>query len=63
MSKPNDFKIFFEDDGRKRVGELKISKNGLKFNGKADESAKLFFDKYLKEIVDEYIKEVLKKEE
>ena len=44
------------------IGKLDWSSGTLKFTGKADESAKVFFD-FLKEYVDKYIEAKLKKKE
>lgn len=48
--------VIFTKDG-KEVGKILIEKDGLKFIGNADKSAKVFFDYFLKPIVDSYIKE------
>ena len=51
------YNIIFSDETNAEIGKLEITKEGLKFTGKADESAKVFFDCCLKNLVDEYIKE------
>lgn len=50
-------------NGGSEVGRLEFTKEGMKFTGKADESAKVFFDNYLKGLVDDYIKDLLRKED
>ena len=51
------------DNENKEVGRLEFTKDGMKFTGNADESAKIFFDLFLKGYVDEFIKDLLKKED
>jgi len=57
---PNSI-VFGGESGE--AGKLEFTKEGMKFTGNADESAKIFFDHFLKGYVDNYIKDLLKKEE
>jgi hypothetical protein len=50
-------------EGGKPVGTLTWETGELVFAGKADESAKMFFNEFLKPMVDSYIKEQLKGKE
>ena len=56
---PNNM-TFHNNNGE--VGRLEWDKEGMTFTGKADESAKIFFNDFLKGYVDNYIKELLKGE-
>lgn len=56
---PNN--ITFHNEKGKEVGRLEFGEKGMKFTGNADESAKVFFDHFLKGYVDDYIKDLLKK--
>jgi len=49
-------------DGDKEVGRLEWETGKLEFKGDAEESAKVFFNEFLKPIVDVYIDENCKKE-
>lgn len=49
--------LVFSGDKPEEIGRLTWHGGSFKFTGKADRSARLFFDKYLKEIVDAYLKE------
>jgi len=46
--------VFWNDN--EKIGELKFTNEGLKFTGKTNECAKNFFDVYLKEITNDYMK-------
>lgn len=56
LSTPTIMTFYFNS---KEMGRLFIKYNELKFMGKADISAKIFMDKFLKPLVDDYIKEKL----
>lgn len=56
-STPVPTSVTFTNDGGEEVGRISIEKDGLKFTGKADKSARVFFDYFLKGIVDNYLKE------
>ena len=58
-SAPPNSITFDGKDGE--MGRLEFTKEGMKFTGKADESAKIFFDHFLKGYVDSYIKDLLRK--
>ena len=49
---------FYGEDGE--LGRLTFDDNQIHFEGKADESAKQFFEHFLKPMCDNYIKEQLK---
>jgi len=51
----------FTNEKGDEVGRLDFEKE-MKFTGNADESAKIFFEHFLKGYVDDYIKDLLKKE-
>ena len=55
------YEITFYNKDNKKIGCLTFGRQTIKFTGKADESAKRFFEMYLKGFVDNYIKEKLKK--
>ena len=48
-------------DGDKEVGRLEWKSGKLEFNGDAEKSGKIFFEKVLKPKVDEYMKKNQKK--
>lgn len=48
-------KVLFEGTDNKAVGTLSFDDGVLKFEGNADESARIFFDHFLKPMVDAYI--------
>lgn len=56
LSTPTIMTFYFNN---KEMGRIFIQYNELKFRGKADVSAKIFMDKFLKPLVDDYIKEKL----
>ena len=56
---PTPHDITFHNEDNKEVGRLEFTKEGMKFTGNADESAKIFFDLFLKGYVDEFIKDLL----
>jgi hypothetical protein len=56
---PNN--ITFNAEGGE-VGRLEWTKEGITFTGKADESAKIFFNDFLKMYFDNYIKELIKED-
>ena len=60
---PPPHNMTFHNENNKEVGRLEFGKDGMTFTGNADESAKIFFDHFLKGYVDGFIKELLKKEE
>lgn len=45
--KPDTFSIKFSNDNGETIGTLKIFENELVFEGNADESAKVFFEKVI----------------
>ena len=49
--------LFCGDEGE--LGRLTFDDNQIHFTGKADESAKIFFENFLKPLCDDYIKERL----
>lgn len=53
---------FFGGDG-KVVGTLSFGDDIMKFEGEADKSAKIFFEHYLKPIIDNYIRNKLSSKE
>ena len=50
--------IIFWLNGRE-IGKLSFEEDGIKFEGDADESAKILFNQYVKPLVDGYFKEKL----
>jgi len=50
--------IIFWLNGRE-IGKLSFEEDGIKFEGDADDSAKIFFNQYVKPLVDGYFKEKL----
>ena len=50
--------IIFWLNGRE-IGRLLFGEEGTKFEGDADDSAKIFFNQYVKPLVDGYFKEKL----
>lgn len=56
FNEPN--RIVFWINGRV-VGELLFGEEGVRFDGDADESAKIFFNQYVKPLVDGYFREKL----
>lgn len=61
VSTPDDYSIVFYNKDNNEVGKLTFAKQTIKFEGKAEQSAKRFFEMYLKGFVDEYIKKAKKK--
>lgn len=55
------YEIIFYNKDNKKIGCLTFARQIMKFEGRAEESAKRFFEMYLKGFVDEYIKRKLKK--
>ena len=51
---------FYGEDGE--AGRLEWTKEGMTFTGNADESAKIFFNDFLKVYVENYIKELIKED-
>ena len=49
--------LIFSGDQPEEIGRLTWRGGKFSFTGKADRSARLFFDKYIKEIVDQYLAE------
>ena len=49
--------IIFSGDEPEQVGKLTWKNGRFEFTGKADKSAQVFFNRYLKDIVDAYLKE------
>lgn len=58
---PDKYTIKFFKDEHEEIGCLDFSTGVLKFDGKAEESAKIFFEAILKDLVDEYLKNNSKK--
>jgi len=54
----NDTVVSFHDNNGE-VGRIEFSSGVIKFVGNAEESAKLFFENLLKNIVDRYVNEKL----
>ena len=57
------YDILFGDDNSKEIGRITWEKGYLEFEGDADESARIFFEEFLKGYVDGYIQEQLEKKE
>ena len=60
---PTPHNMTFHNEDNKEVGRLEFGKEGMEFTGNADESAKIFFNDFLKGYVDGFIKELLRKED
>jgi len=61
VSTPDEYSIVFYNKDNNAVGKLTFAKQEIIFEGKAKESAKRFFEMYLKGYVDEYLRKVKKK--
>jgi len=57
------YAISFHNEAPMEIGRLSFASGTLVFEGKADESAKVFFEQFLKPMVDEYIRRECKAEQ
>ncbi len=59
--KPRENQILIHaDDGKRLMGMLDFSGNKMTFTGKAEESARIFFNVFLKPLVEAYMESYLK---